>query len=39
MNALEDGKGFTLYISWFVWIANTVLMTIILFSLIISIIG
>lgn len=37
--ALSNGKGTILYLSWFVWIANTILMTIILFSLIISIIG
>jgi hypothetical protein len=37
--ALSDGKGAILYLSWIVWIANTILVTIILFSLIISIIG
>lgn len=37
--ALSDGKGAILYLSWLVWIANTLLVTIILFSLIISIIG
>lgn len=37
--ALTNGKGTVLYLSWFVWLANTVLMTIILFSLIISVIG
>lgn len=28
-----------MYLSWIVWIANTILLTIILFSLVISIIG